>query len=50
MPCREPFDDPAWLFKPKSDGHCGLLYLPRRARHFRLEVGNTLKRLQELRY
>ena len=45
-PCREPFNDPAWLFEPKYDGYRGLLYVTRQGCYFRSKRGNILKRLR----
>ena len=45
---REPFDHSAWLFEPKYDGYCGLLYITRQGCHFRSKRGNVLKRFAEL--
>ncbi len=49
-PRPDPFDDPGWLFEPKYDGYRGLLYVTRTDCHFRSELGNVLKRFQELCY
>jgi bifunctional non-homologous end joining protein LigD len=41
------FDDPAYLFEPKYDGFCGLLYLSGRECHFQSKRGNVLKQFEQ---
>ncbi len=47
-PRRDPFDDPAWVFEPKYDGYCGLLYVTRKGCWMRSKRGNHLKRFDQL--
>jgi bifunctional non-homologous end joining protein LigD len=49
-PRRDPFDDPAWLFEPKYDGHRGLLYVTRKGCWIRSKRGTLLKRFDQLCY
>ena len=46
--CDAPFDDPAWLFEPKSDGFRGMLYVTRSGCRIRSKRGNHLRRFDEL--
>ncbi len=46
-PRHEPLDGSDWLFKPKYDGYCGLLYVTRKGSWVRSKRGNIFKRFQE---
>jgi bifunctional non-homologous end joining protein LigD len=46
--CRDPFDDPAWLFEPKYDGFRGLVYATRNSCIIRSKRGYDFKRFDEL--
>ena len=42
------FNDPQWLFEPKSDGFRGVLYLTHRGCAFYSKRGNTMSRFRDL--
>jgi bifunctional non-homologous end joining protein LigD len=44
----QPFNDPAWLFKPKYDGFRGVLYLTRRSCTLYSKRGNAMTRFGDL--
>ena len=45
---REPFDDPAWVFEPKSTATVACSTSPEKAAGFGLSGGTSQKRFQEL--